>query len=82
VFVGRLPLYIDEDQLKQVFGVFGPVIRCVILKTDNNISKGFGVLQFESQDSATKAVHSIIRINGFKRLLVKFERPEELDRRS
>jgi nucleolin len=57
LFVGNLPFSATEDQVWEIFGEFGKVSN-VRLPTDKEDGrpKGFGYVEFLSQEDATKAV--------------------------
>ncbi|PWA95281.1 RNA recognition motif domain, eukaryote, Nucleotide-binding alpha-beta plait domain protein [Artemisia annua] len=59
LFVKNLAVDIDVGKLKDVFGVFGRIISCKIAKTDDGKSKGFGYVQFDSEESAAEALRAL-----------------------
>ncbi|KAI8072629.1 hypothetical protein BC940DRAFT_268210 [Gongronella butleri] len=67
VFVANLSRDIDEDGFKEAFESFGTIVsvRLPIDRETNNI-KGFGYVEFESEDIAEKAVKEMsgVRINN------------------
>jgi polyadenylate-binding protein len=52
--------YIDED-LKQLFYIYGDITSVVVMKDENGNSKCFGFVNFQRPDSAVVAVE---RLNG------------------
>ena len=59
LFVKNLAVDIDVGKLKDVFGVFGRIISCKIAKNDDGKSKGFGYVQFDSEESAAEALRAL-----------------------
>ena len=58
VFVKNLDKSVTTQQLHETFGAFGRVASCKIETDDYGVSKGFGYVQFESEDSASKSIIS------------------------
>ncbi len=62
IYVGNLPLEVTEDELRQVFVIFGEVIS-VIVMNDKYIgsgqSKGYGYVQMPSRSEGQAAVASL-----------------------
>ncbi|XP_023756172.1 polyadenylate-binding protein 6 [Lactuca sativa] len=56
LFVKNLDLSIHETKLEEVFGIFGRILSCKIAKEGDGKSKGFGFVQFDSEDSALDAL--------------------------
>jgi RNA recognition motif-containing protein len=60
IYVGNLPYTADNDQLAQLFAVFGEVIEAaIIMDRDTGRSKGFGFVQMTNDDEAQKAIASL-----------------------
>ena len=56
LFVGGLPFSTTDDELSQVFGAHGTVASAkVIIDRDTGRSKGFGFVEFESDDEGKAA---------------------------
>uniref|UniRef100_A0A0D9V644 RRM domain-containing protein n=1 Tax=Leersia perrieri TaxID=77586 RepID=A0A0D9V644_9ORYZ len=57
IFIGGLPPSLREETLKEYFEKFGQVYRATVV-TDvfTNVSRGFGFVEYESVDSATKVL--------------------------
>lgn len=55
LFVANLPFAVDDKQLSELFKDFNPVTAHVVMKR-NGKSKGFGFVEFKSQDDQTKAL--------------------------
>ncbi len=60
LFVGSLPWSINDDGLKQTFEKHGSVVSAkVILDRDTNRSRGFGFVEMENSDDASKAIREL-----------------------
>jgi len=60
IYVGNLPYTADNEQLTQLFRVFGDVIEAVVvMDRDSGRSKGFGFVQLASDDAARAAIASL-----------------------
>lgn len=57
IFIKNLPETVDDEKLKEMFSVFGPIKSVSIMKEeDGTKSKGFGFVDFENPEDAAKAV--------------------------
>jgi len=56
VYVKNLDDSVDDKQLKSAFEKYGPVTSAVVMLNGDGKSKGFGFVNFENSDDATKAV--------------------------
>ncbi|KAL3839731.1 hypothetical protein ACJIZ3_024322 [Penstemon smallii] len=61
VFVKNLCLSIDSLKLKEMFQNFGNILSCKVVTSDDGKSKGYGFVQFESENSAVAAME---KLNG------------------
>ncbi|XP_019186122.1 PREDICTED: polyadenylate-binding protein 7 isoform X1 [Ipomoea nil] len=61
VFVKNLSDVIDNTKLQEMFLRFGNILSCKVAMSDDGKSKGYGFVQFESEDSA---IASIEQLNG------------------
>ena len=60
LFVGSLPWSVDDEGLKQTFEKHGPVVSAkVILDRDTSRSRGFGFVEMENSDDASKAMREL-----------------------
>lgn len=59
VFVGNLPYTVSWQELKDVFGEIGTIIRADILIGPDGRSKGMGTVCFETEESAQKAIETL-----------------------
>ncbi|KAF5948236.1 hypothetical protein HYC85_014193 [Camellia sinensis] len=62
VFVKNLNESIDNVQLQEMFQEFGNIVSCKVVMSDDGRSKGYGFVQFDSEQSANA---SIEKLNGF-----------------
>ncbi|CAL0312136.1 unnamed protein product [Lupinus luteus] len=63
VFVKNLAESTTDDELKKVFGEFGPITSAVVMRDEDGKSKCFGFVNFENTDDAAQAVEAL---NGKK----------------
>jgi nucleolin len=59
IYVGNLFFEVTVAQLEQEFGRYGRVINSRIVTDARGLSKGFGYIEFESQDAADRAVREL-----------------------
>jgi len=59
IFVGNLPYTTSWQDLKDLFGEIGPIIRADILIGPDGRSKGMGTVCFETEESAAKAIETM-----------------------
>jgi len=79
LYVGNLPYQITTDELRTHFSQAGTVVDAVVI-TDKRTgrSKGFGFVEFEKEDEATKAIEMFNSKDFQGRALVVNEaRPQE-----
>uniref|UniRef100_A0A7S2THB5 RRM domain-containing protein n=1 Tax=Lotharella oceanica TaxID=641309 RepID=A0A7S2THB5_9EUKA len=55
LFVKNLPEDVDEKKLNEMFSKFGE-IKSSVVKMENGVHRGFGFVNFATQEAATKAV--------------------------
>ncbi|KAI8969322.1 hypothetical protein BDF20DRAFT_827121 [Mycotypha africana] len=86
IYVKNIATDVTEDDLKDLFSSFGNISSILIQKDENNMSKGFGFVNFDSPTDAEKAVNQLhdFEYHG-KKLFVtkaqkKSEREDELKR--
>lgn len=52
VFVGGIPRQTNEDTLKEIFGQYGEIMDCVVIKDkETGTSRGFAFVTFKDEDS-------------------------------
>ncbi|XP_075684157.1 polyadenylate-binding protein 1-like [Rhinoderma darwinii] len=80
VFVKNLDKSIDSKLLFDKFSAFGNILSCKVV-CDENGSKGYGFVHFETQESAQKAIDSLngMLLNDQKVLIEHFKPCEERD---
>ncbi|XP_041024919.1 polyadenylate-binding protein 7 [Juglans microcarpa x Juglans regia] len=61
VFVKNLDESIDNSGLQDMFEKFGNVLSCKVAVSEDGKSKGYGFVQFESEESANDAIE---KLNG------------------
>ncbi|KAL1541342.1 polyadenylate-binding protein 7-like [Salvia divinorum] len=61
VFVKNLSDSIDSVKLQEMFQIFGDVLSCKVVTSDDGKSRGYGFVQFESEASAKAAIE---KLNG------------------
>lgn len=79
LFVGGLPFATTDDELKDIFSAHGTVASAVVVKDrDTGRSKGFGFVEFESDDEG-KAAESALNGSdlGGRSITVNEARPRE-----
>jgi len=59
IFIKNLDKSIDHKALYDTFSQFGPILSCKVELDRNNESKGYGYIQFQTQDSAEKAIAKV-----------------------
>ncbi|XP_044960153.1 polyadenylate-binding protein 2-like [Hordeum vulgare subsp. vulgare] len=63
VYVKNLSESTTEDNLKELFGNFGPITSVIVVRADDGKSRCFGFVNFENPDDA---VHAVEDLNGKK----------------
>ncbi|KAG1194848.1 hypothetical protein G6F70_008685 [Rhizopus microsporus] len=82
LYVKNLDDDVDDDQLREIFSVYGVITSAKIMRSETNESRGFGFVCFTSPEEATRAVTEINgRIIGTKPIYVAIAQRKE-DRRS
>ncbi|CAD5187550.1 polyadenylate-binding protein 2 [Musa acuminata AAA Group] len=59
VFVKNLSESMTEDTLQEVFGEFGIITSCIVMREGDGKSKCFGFVNFENPDDAAQAVQEL-----------------------
>jgi polyadenylate-binding protein len=59
IFIKNLDKKIDHKSLFDTFQQFGAILSCKIELDETNESKGYGYIQFATQDSAEKAIDKV-----------------------
>jgi polyadenylate-binding protein len=61
IFIKNFDKNIDNKALYDCFSAFGNILSCKIALDENEISKGFGYVHFETQEAADQAIE---KVNG------------------
>jgi len=79
LYVGGLPYATTDDDLKELFAEHGTVQSAVVIKDrDSGQSKGFGFVEFESEEQAQTALSALDNQEvGGRRIKVSVARPKE-----
>lgn len=79
LFVGGLPYSTTDDELQDVFAAHGKVVSAkVIMDRESGRSKGFGFVEFETEEEAQAAMKALHDSElGGRRILVNEARPQE-----
>ncbi|KAL3327686.1 hypothetical protein AABB24_035385 [Solanum stoloniferum] len=59
VFIKNLNDKIDSTKLEEIFQKFGNILSCKVAISEDGRSKGFGFVQFETEDSANTAIEEL-----------------------
>lgn len=63
VYIKNLPLSYDKTRLEELFAPFGTIQNATVMTDDEGKSKGFGFVNFNDAEAATKAIEAL---NGKK----------------
>ena len=79
LFVGGLPFSTTDDELRDTFAAHGTVASAVLIKgRDTGRSKGFGFVEFESEDEGKAAEKALNGADlGGRSITVNEARPRE-----
>ena len=60
LYIGNLPLSYDEEQSKSLFTSYSSILSCkLILDRETGKSRGFGFVEFKSNEEAEKAIEEL-----------------------
>ena len=60
IIVRNLQFDIKESHLNKQFAKFGPIVETnVPVKPENNLNRGFGFIEFDSKETAQKAIDAM-----------------------
>lgn len=59
LYVKQFPVFWDEAKLSELFSIFGPISSIVILRDNEEKSKGFGFIDFADHESAENALKNL-----------------------
>ena len=79
VLVRYIDLAVTQQQFFDAFSAFGPVRSCKLELYPDGKARGFGYIQFESEDSASRAIEQsgILEFNGKKVEVLTHQRREQ-----
>lgn len=78
LYVGNLEWTIDDDKLNEIFSEIGKVVSARVLSDrETGRSRGFGFVEFETEEDAKKAIEKLNGVDFNKRnIIVNEARPE------
>lgn len=79
IYVGNLPYEVRDNDLKELVAEYGPVSEAtVIMDRRTDRSKGFGFVEFETEEAAAAAVEALDghELDG-RALKVNLARPKQ-----
>jgi len=78
LFVGSLSYNVTSDQLKEVFSEVGSVVSAVVIVDRySNKSKGFGFVEYSTDEEAKKAIEELNQADyDGKQILVSVAKPK------
>merc|ERR1719461_2495726 len=59
LFVHNLSRNVNDEELKEMFINFGKITSAEVIKDESGRSRGFGFVEFEKKESATRAIHEM-----------------------
>lgn len=60
LFIGSLPYEMSEEELRELFEAHGEVLSVkIIIDRDTGRSKGFGFVEYSSEDDARDAINKL-----------------------
>lgn len=79
IYVGNLPFGLGEENLKEIFEEYGEVSSAkIVMDKFTGRSKGFGFVEMEDADSATKAIEELNNAEvGGRNIKVNESKPRE-----
>lgn len=82
LFVGGLPFSTTEEELNELFAAHGTIASAVIIKDKfSGRSKGFGFVEYESEEEAKAAIEALHDSEvGGRKITVNEARPPRNDR--
>lgn len=60
IYIGNLPYSTDDASLKELFGSFGTIVSATVISDRaTGRSKGFGFVEFDSEEATSKAIEAM-----------------------
>jgi len=84
IFVKNLAPSIDSRSLSDTFSMFGAILSCKVSTGANGASRGYGFVQYESEDAAKQAIERVngMLIGGKKVFVGPFKKREQQQQES
>ncbi|XP_039078414.1 polyadenylate-binding protein 1-like [Hyaena hyaena] len=81
IFINNLDKSIDNKALYDIFSAFGNILSCEVV-CDKNGSKGYGLVHFETQEAAERAIEKMhgMLLNDRKVFVGRFKSRKEQER--
>lgn len=79
LYVGNLPFSTTEEDLRDMFGQHGAVLRAsIVIDRETGRSRGFGFVEMENEDQANEAISALNgAVVGNRPLTVNIAKPRE-----
>ncbi len=60
IYIGNLPYSTDDASLKELFSSFGTIVSATVISDRaTGRSKGFGFVEFDSEEATSKAIEAM-----------------------
>ena len=81
LFVGNIPFSMSEEELRETFEEFGSIVSCKLIKDqETGRSRGFGFIEYSSEDEGQAAIDKLndAEVQGKKLVVNKATKSEFL----